>query len=99
MSSIEVPSFLKKTIDKIEEVNSDAVVSVNETEIDISDNKELPELEKKEIERVVVGMSQVQIDYLLDNIPIELVYNRVGRELERNKRFAKAITEATKILN
>lgn len=43
-------------------------------------------------------MSPDQLIVIVDNIPIELVFNRIGRELERNKQFMKAVTQAMTII-
>lgn len=52
---------------------------------------ELSAMEKQTLIEHVKGMSKEQLDLMLDNIPIEMVYNRLGRELERNKAFMNSI--------
>lgn len=51
----------------------------------------LSAMEKQSLIEHVKGMSKEQLDLMLDNIPIEMVYNRLGRELERNKAFMNSI--------
>lgn len=51
----------------------------------------LSAMEKQSLIEHVKGMSREQLDLMLDNIPIEMVYNRLGRELERNKAFMNSI--------
>lgn len=51
----------------------------------------LSAMEKQSLIEYVKGMSKEQLDLMLDNIPIEMVYNRLGRELERNKAFMNSI--------
>lgn len=51
----------------------------------------LSAMEKQTLIEHVKGMSKEQLDLMLDNIPIEMVYNRLGRELERNKAFMNSI--------
>ena len=51
----------------------------------------LSAMEKQSLIEHVKGMSREQLDLMLDNIPIEMVYNRLGRELERNKVFMNSI--------
>lgn len=52
---------------------------------------ELSAMEKQSLIEYVKGMSKDQLDLMLDNIPIEMVYNRLGRELARNKAFMNSI--------
>lgn len=51
----------------------------------------LSAMEKQSLIEHVKGMSREQLDLILDNIPIEMVYNRLGRELARNKAFMNSI--------
>lgn len=51
----------------------------------------LSAMEKQTLIEHVKGMSREQLDLMLDNVPIEMVYNRLGRELERNKAFMNSI--------
>ena len=55
-------------------------------------------IEKEKLQNTVRSMGQEQVMVMLESVPIEMVFNRIGKELERNKAFAKAISNAMSIL-
>lgn len=59
----------------------------------------LSAMEKQSLIEHVKGMSREQLDLMLDNIPIEMVYNRLGRELERNKAFMNSIKDSMALID
>lgn len=59
----------------------------------------LSAMEKQSLIEHVKGMSREQLDLMLDNIPIEMVYNRLGRELERNKAFMNSIKDSMVLID
>lgn len=74
--------------DNIQEVH---VESCETEENPVGRTNGLSAMEKQSLIEHVKGMSREQLDLMLDNIPIEMVYNRLGRELERNKAFMNSI--------
>ncbi len=56
-------------------------------------------MERDALIRSIKGMSQEQLEIMLDNVPIEMVYNRLGRELERNKAFIRSMKGAMSLID
>lgn len=101
----QTPEFLKKHTKDSEQDDSAVSVTLYENDIPIAEAKvrsdsEVPKkmspMEKEALLATINGFSNEQIDFILDNVPIELVYNRLGRELQRNKEFALAVNNAMK---
>lgn len=44
------------------------------------------------------AFSVSEAEAMLDGMPIELIFNRLAKEIEKNQRFAAAITDAMNIL-
>lgn len=62
------------------------------------DSKEVSPMEREAIIQSVRGMNKEQLEIMLDNVPIEMVYNRLGRELERNKAFINSMKNAMSLI-
>lgn len=76
---------------------SSCVAENSEDRKDRKDRKISP-MEREALIQSIKGLSPEQIDIVLDNIPIEMVYNRIGRELERNKAFIKSMRGAMALI-
>ena len=44
------------------------------------------------------GLRREEAIVVLDNIPLDLIFAKIGKELEKNKRFTEAITNAMDII-
>ena len=49
------------------------------------------ELEKEEFINRVKGMSKEEMELFAEYVPVEICYNRIGRELKKNKYKLDAI--------
>lgn len=78
--------------------NTEEELCENNAEYEEAERPSLSSMERDAFVQHVKGMSREQIDIMLDNIPIEMVYNRLGRELERNKAFMNAMKEGMSLI-
>lgn len=91
----DVPEFLKKNMVTMEEKELGGPERCeNKKRLSITCDSKVSPIEKDALIQSVRGMSREHLDIILDNIPIELVYNRLGRELDRNKAFIKSMKGA-----
>lgn len=91
----DVPDFLKKNMVTTEEKELGGPERCeNKKRSSITCDSKVSPIEKDALIQSVRGMSREHLDIILDNIPIELVYNRLGRELDRNKAFIKSMKGA-----
>ena len=44
------------------------------------------------------GLRRKEAEVVLDNLPLDLIFTKIGKELEKNKRFAESITKAMDII-
>lgn len=52
---------------------------------------EMSEMETKELIARINGMSKEELEVVADHIPVELCYNRIGKELKKAKMLDEAI--------
>ena len=50
------------------------------------------------VARVARAFRPEEIEVVLDNIPINYIFDKIGKELEKNRRFSEAILNATDII-
>ena len=44
------------------------------------------------------GLRREEMLVVIDNLPLDLLFEKIGRELEKNKRFIEAVTNAMDIV-
>lgn len=112
-NNIQIPTFLQKAAEATEAKKAwgepdkeeiDEETYAAEENYSVEENapvrtNELSAMEKQTLIDHVKGMNKEQLDIMLDNIPIEMVYNRLGRELERNKAFMNSIKDSMALIN
>lgn len=112
-NNIQIPTFLQKATEATEAKTAweepakeaiDEETYAAEENYSVEENapvrtNELSAMEKQTLIDHVKGMNKEQLDIMLDNIPIEMVYNRLGRELERNKAFMNSIKDSMALIN
>ena len=112
-NNMQVPTFLQKAteaaktktnweepvMEAIDEETYAAEENCSVEESTPARTSELSAMEKQTLIDHVKGMNKEQLDIMLDNIPIEMVYNRLGRELERNKAFMNSIKGSMALIN
>lgn len=92
---------LENDCDVVQEPDESTILKTKVCEDTIVDEKpsqKISPMEREALIRSVKGMGPEQLDILLDNIPIEMVYNRLGRELERNKAFINSMKGAMSLI-
>ena len=104
-NNMQIPTFLQKAAEATEAktaLEESVMEAIDEETYAAEENYSVEEkasgringlsdMEKQTLIDHVKGMNKEQLDIMLDNIPIEMVYNRLGRELERNKAFMNSI--------
>lgn len=104
-NNMQIPTFLQKAAEATEAktaLEEPVMEAIDEETYAAEENYSVEEkasgrtnglsdMEKQTLIDHVKGMNKEQLDIMLDNIPIEMVYNRLGRELERNKAFMNSI--------
>ena len=112
-NNIQIPTFLQKASEATEAKTAweesvteeiDEETHVARENYSVEENAPertngLSAMEKQTLIDHVKGMNKEQLDIMLDNIPIEMVYNRLGRELERNKAFMNSIKDSMALIN
>lgn len=63
---------------------------------DTSDNVTQAQLES--VARIARALRPQEIEVVLDNIPITYIFDKIGKELEKNRKFSEAILNATDII-
>lgn len=92
----DIPDFLRKDVVSVEENVSECFDGGQKEKTKssfINDSKVSP-IERDALVQSIQGMDREHLDIILDHIPIELVFNRLGRELDRNKAFIKSMKGA-----
>lgn len=54
----------------------------------------MTKLEKSELVSVVQGLDKEELELVVDHIPVEMCFNRIAKELRRNKAFIDAVRGA-----
>ena len=44
------------------------------------------------------GLRREEAQIVIDNLPLDLIFTKIGQELEKNKKFTEAITSAMSII-
>lgn len=52
----------------------------------------MEEMEKRELIARINGMSKEELEIVADHIPVELCYNRIGKELKKARMLDESIT-------
>lgn len=61
-----------------------------------ADNVTQAQLES--VARIARALRPQEIEVVLDNIPITYIFDKIGKELEKNRKFSEAILNATDII-
>lgn len=95
MAVNDIPDFLRKNMVSVEENVSECPDGREEkVKTSFASDSKVSPIERDALIQSIRGMDREHLDIILDNIPIELVYNRLGRELDRNKAFIKSMKGA-----
>ena len=98
-------NFVKQLVEKVrrtdarfiaalEQVNSEPI----EEEIDIPP-EQLRAMEIERLTNIVKGMSEDELIIVADNIPIQLCFDRIQKELRQKDELIKSIREIYSIFN
>lgn len=86
LKNMEIPEMLaKKPLASLEEGTSEVDDSLSESELSPS--------AKEKIMSIINGFSKKEKDLVVDLLPIECVYNRIGRELKGFQEREKQMKE------
>lgn len=56
----------------------------------------MSEIELEKFKGIIKGMTNEELEVIADIIPVELCYNRIGKELKRMRQFRGSVGEALK---
>ena len=90
--NLTVPDFLKKSVTENEEKKI-CTMAVEKTSCTISP------MERQSIIDHVKGLTEEQLKIMLDYVPIKLIFDRLGRELERNEVFMNSIKGSMSLID
>lgn len=89
----------EESVDKKVEIEDKAIISHKAENREYTTMRnELTAHEREVIHDKLAGFDKLQMDAALEVIPVELMFNRIGKELQRNRAFAEAIKNALTIL-
>ena len=64
----------------------------------IQEEKKIPVAQLNSIAQWARGLRREEAKVAIDNLPLDLIFEKIGRELEKNKKFIEAVTTAMDIV-
>lgn len=99
----EMPKFLEDTLKKHSwTINTESIDVLKEDALGCNIDGVLHGMTKADIEHlknVTEALTREEAIVVLNYLPIDLIFARVGAELEKNRRFANAVTKAMSIIS
>lgn len=98
---VNVKDFTIPKFDVSHEVKEDDEVIFSEEEWE-----ELPKEPERKVSSAQLnsiaqwarGLRREEAIVVIDNLPLDLIFTKIGQELEKNKKFTEAITSAMNII-
>lgn len=109
MSNFDIPDFLKKNknnivveeekvegMSKPKDIASDEPIKSNQMACpdDVKEGYKMSNAQKEKLVQMAESLNREEIEIVLDCIPVEMMFNKIGQELERNRKFFAAINGA-----
>ena len=98
---MDVKDFTIPKFNVSHEVKEDDEIILSEEEWE-----ELPKEQEKRVSSAQLnsiaqwarGLRREEAQIVIDNLPLDLIFSKIGEELEKNKKFTEAITSAMSII-
>lgn len=102
-----MPDWLKKDTTKISKIETpEEIILFDDMDIPrhiekserIDEKKPLSKIQVEKLENLARSLKEEEVEVVLDNIPIELIFRKMEKEIVKNREFIQAISGAMAIV-